>query len=712
MAVYGRSIYGQEFYGYDIPPAFRVDPFVASPVDYGTISVSWGQPAGTILAYRLIKNRFGFPTDQDDGEVLIDSLSYPGSSFVDTDIIPGEYHYYAFYVLLNFQGDQWVRSAQSACLMPFNYASGLQLSNLIPAFYHTETDSSNVIDIFAEDFPSTDLDFFCNVLGWGIDYLKTQYDTYLHVNDPWKIPLTDLLNLAEQLGLNINPDIHPYTLRKAVYFNATVNQQRGTLTGIDQELEILTGYAADIQISQNFMLENDQSMPLSPQNVQWSPYIEYLTNEVVTYNNFNYIRTSASNGIGQTPSGTSANNTWWNSRINVSTSTLTNPATSGPNTWEVVWPGSATGQAGNFMGEVNGLPDPVTLTGNIHAGFSFQNATGGTSNFLLRSVSRVPGDFTTNSPGFPPNRDQVVKDGIPVPSSFANTLVWNGTTWNSTERYNTQEVVWANNVPFIALRASTNVQPPAFTVGQRSTANNEWMPISLEPRFRLCVSGYFQGSTTGMTVTPFVEWYDASGNYITRILARTSANNGTVAAPQSITYDSFTYVSGATVGGRKTDDGQLTWTARQGVFQVSPFSDGCVFPQVSSQRTYATVNSGASNCTVGITFITNPPSGDVQGLILRWQDDNNYLRATMSELDLKTAGVFTNLGTYSTAANPGDRLTVVLNGSTITCFVNNVQVLQVTNSFNTSGQNHGIIEEGGIVVTNPGAQSNTIGIAI
>lgn len=708
MAVYGRSIYGQEFYGYDIPPAFRVDPFVAKPIDYGTISISWAQPAGTILAYRLIKNRFGFPTDQDDGEVLIDSLVYPGSAFVDTDIIPGEYHYYAFYVLLSFQGNNWVRSAQSACLMPRDYKSGLELHTLMPAFYHLQT-SNGILDADVNDFPSEILDFFCNVIGWGIDYLKTQYDTYLHVNDPWKIPLTDLLTLAQQLGLNINPDIHPYTLRKAVYFNAEVTKNRGSLTGIEQEIDILTGYAADIQISQNFMLENDQSMPLNPQNTPWSPNIEYIAGEVVTYNNFNYIRTSASSGIGQSPSGTSANNTWWNSRINVSISTLNNGATGGANTWEVVWPSSATGQAGNFIGAVNGLPDPVTLTGNTHPGFSFQNVTGGTSNFLLRSVSRVGGDFTTDGPGFPPNRDQVVRDGIPVPASFANTLVWNGTTWNSTERFGTDNIVWDNNVPFIALRASTNVQPP---VTSRATANNEWMPVSLEPRFRLAVSGYLQASTTGMTVTPFVEWYDSSGNYITRILARTSANNGTVAAPQSITYDSFTYVSGDTVNNRHTDDGQLLWTQRAGTFQVSPFADGCIYPTVSSQRTYATVNSGAANCTVGITFITAPTTGDVQGLILRWQDDNNYLRATMSELDVKQSGVFTNLGTYSSPANVGDRLTVTLNGSTITCFVNNVQVLQVTSTFNQTGQIHGVIEEGGIVVTNPGAQSNTIGVAI
>ncbi len=264
------------------------------------------------------------------------------------------------------------------------------------------------------------------------------------------------------------------------------------------------------------------------------------------------------------------------------------------------------------------------------------------------------------------------------------------------------------NVPFIALRASTNVQPP---FAARATVNNEWAPVSLEPRFRICISGNLQASTTGITATPFIEWYDASGSFITRVIARNSIT-GSVSVPSGLVYDSFTYPSGNILNNRHTDDGQVLWTQQKGTFQVSPFSDGCVYPQTASQRTYATVNSGVSNCAAGITFITNPISGDVQGLVLRWQDDNNYLRASMTELDLKQAGSFSLLGAYSSPANPGDRLVVQLSGSTITVFVNNIQVLQVTSSFNTSGTTHGMISEGAIVVTSPGTQSNSTGSPI
>jgi hypothetical protein len=701
MALYGYTIYGTDTYGYDLPPAYRVDPFVAVPVNYNSVNISWSTPSGTILAYRLIKNRWGFPVDQDDGDILIDSVNFPGNQFVDTNVTPGAYQYYGFYVLLSFLGNQWVRSGVTACLMPKNFQSGFTIHELIPAFYHLQS-QGGILDANVDDFPSEILDFFCNVLGWGIDYLKTQYDTYLNVNNPWTIPLGDLLNLATELGININPDLHPYTLRKAVYYNATVNQQRGTTSGLVQELDILTGYSADLQVAQNFMLENDQSAFLDPSFLPWSANIAYNINEYVSYQNYWY-QCIATGNIGHAPTGTSSSNTWWQAVLSVDDHTvLLNSITNNINTWELLVPSAANGApVSTSLYEVLGISNPLLPASFTYNGLDCYNKSGSTTTILVRSISRVPADITTNGPNFPPNKDQGVKDGIPVPF-VNNSLTWNGTTWNATTRFGTDQIVTYSNVPFMALRASTNVLPPYAT---RATVNNEWAPASLEPRLRICVSAYLQASTSGITATPFAEWYNTSGNFITRVTAR-NTTPGVVGVPPGLVYDSFTYPSGSTVGGRTTDDGQETWTQQAGTYNLSPFSDGCVYPAVGSQRTYSTVNSGVANCQVGITFITNPPASDLQGLVLRWQDDNNYLRASMIELDLKQSGSFTTLGTYSSPAQAGDRLVVQLNGSAITVFVNNVQVLSVTSSFNTSGTIHGIITEGTIFMSSPGTLSN------
>lgn len=711
MAVYGPGhLYGTEFYGYDLPPQYRVDPFVATSINYTSVQVTWTAPAGSIAAYRLVKNRFGFPVDQDDGELLIDSLSFPGQQFIDTSVVPGTYQYYGFFVLLTTgtgnlpgTGNQvWVRSGWTACLAISNFSSAIQVNELIPDFYKGVPELSPVLP---PEFPTTFLDFFCSVLGWGIDYLRTQYDTYLSVNDPWKVTIKDLYNMGTQFGININPDIHPYTLRKAIFFNAVVNQQRGTTTGLNQELEVLTGWAADLQVNENFMLENDQSAFTDPAFTAWSANISYNIGEFVSFGNFWY-QCIATNNEGHSPTGANSSNTWWSPVVGVDNNTFINNLNTvgGLNTWELLNPGAGNGQppASSFF-EILGISNPNNAASFQYNGLDCYNKTGSTATLWVRSVSR---QFATGTTPWAPNKDKVVGDGLPVPF-VNNALVWNGTTWNPATRFGTDQIVTYNNVPFMALRASTNVQPPFAT---RASVNNEWAPVSFEPRFRICISAYLQASSSGMTAAPFVEWYDANGNFLTRVIGR-NTTPGSNTLPPGLVYDAFTYPAAAGISSRTTDDGGFSWTLRAGTWHISPFSDGCVYP-FSSSRSEATVNSGVSNCQVGVTFVTAAGAGNVQGLVLRWQDDNNYLRASMTELDLKQSGSFTTLGVYSSSAQPGDRLVAVLNGTSITIFINNVLVLSTTSSFNTSGTTHGIVNEGSVVVTNPGSQSNTVGVPI
>jgi hypothetical protein len=88
----------------------------------------------------------------------------------------------------------------------------------------------------------------------------------------------------------------------------------------------------------------------------------------------------------------------------------------------------------------------------------------------------------------------------------------------------------------------------------------------------------------------------------------------------------------------------------------------------------------------------------------------------MSGILVNTGGSFNSLGTYTNPAQPGDRLIVTLSGSTITAFINGVQVLQVSSSQNVTGTTHGIMYDsvgstgpgGTITVTNPGPQTDTV----
>jgi hypothetical protein len=683
VAVYGITLYGTETYGYFIPPIYRVDPFIATPTSYTQISITWTKPSGTILGYRLIKNMYGAPVDQDDGQILIDTTAgWPGGNYVDTNVTPGAYHYYGMYLLINSETDEWVRAGLCGCLMVSDYNSAQSMEDLIPNFYINAINGQN--ELVVDPVGNTYLDKFIEVCGWGFDYLRTQYDTYTKVNDPWTVPLNDLYNMAGQFNININPDIHPYTLRKAIYYNANVNQLRGTPSGIATELSALTGWNADITAGPNMMLNNDQSYFADPFYEAWSGSITYSINERVSYGNYFYQCISTAN-YGNAPTGTSSSNTWWEAVLNSSDNTvLYNSVTGWPNTWEILYPDLSNAQpAASSLYESIGTSDPLDTSDYAFNSLTGKNLHGSSTDIYLRSLSRTTVDMETVTTNFAPDKYQAIADGIPIPFIGFNQA------WSATTRYEPQDIVTYNNQPFIALRASLNSVPPYASAG---SSNQDWAPLSFDDRFRVCVSAYVTASSS-VTVYPFVEWYDAGGNFIERVIARNPVG-GSVEIPNQLAFDSFTVGAGGTLSARETNDGGNTWAQETGSWSVSPFGQsGCAYPTTTGQRSIAVVNTGNANAQVGLTFVTAPESGQSTGLILRYSDNSDYLRADMSTLKVCSAGVLSTLGTYSTACNVGDRLLVTLNGTTITVYRNNAQVLQISSSFNQTSTYFGIINE-------------------
>lgn len=544
------------------------------------------------------------------------------------------------------------------------------------------TNAANDGDILSADATgNVFLEQYMKVIGWGMDLLRTQYDTYTHINDPWKIPLTDLYSLAQELGININPDIHPYTLRKAIYFNAEINKKRGTVTGIETEVSALTGWNSDLQIGNNIMLEDDQSAFVDPVYPVWFNNTEYLVGERVSYGTNYWYQCIATSNRGNAPTGTSASNTWWQAIINVvDTVDLANSTTGGINTWEVIYPAATNGTpSANSLQQILGVASPD------NAAFFRYNSLrainhGSTQDIWLRSISRTSAEATSVASPFSPDVYQVIADGIPVPFSLPDIQ------WDSTKMYRTDDIVVYNNQPFIALRASKGSQPP-----YNAASTPDWEPVSPEPRYPICISAYSTGSAA-VQVTPFVEWYDNTGKYITRVFARTPTA-GVAAPPDKLAFDSFCNKAGTNLNGRTTDDGNFTWIQEAGTFRLSPLNTGAIYPLVIGQRTYAVISSGVSDTQVGVTFLTGPEGGQSQGLVLRWTDDTHYIRADYNTLRTNNGGTWTTLGTFSQTFAAGDRMVVQLNGTSITVLRNGVSVLATTSSFNQSATFHGPIVE-------------------
>ena len=258
MAVYGISLLGEDTFGLSLPPAYLVDPMSAASIDYGSIRVQWRQPSGIMFRYRLLTNRYGYPVNENDGTIIYDSVTYPGSSYLDQNVIPGTYHYYAFYVMVDVSDNIWIRSGLTACLAIENWDSAGTMLSLIPECMKINPATGD--DLTSDSAGNIYLLSFLNVLGWGMDYLKTQYN-YLnnYLNDPLFIPLSDLWNMASEMGLSFSANMPAYTVRKAVLNWAHVSQERGTLLGITNEITLRTGWGADVQIGPNIVLEDDQA---------------------------------------------------------------------------------------------------------------------------------------------------------------------------------------------------------------------------------------------------------------------------------------------------------------------------------------------------------------------------------------------------------------------------------------------------------------------
>lgn len=860
---YGQGNYGlPRVYGVPLWTPYTVEPigsgvtFTAQSIDYETILVQWTRPFApdgiTITDYRLVRNRYGFPVDQEDGDILLDSSTYFGNQYQDQQVVPGSYHYYGFYIGLST--GVWVRAGFTSCLSIYSYSSGTDMFNNLPIYFQSTEDQELTTNYLGDQY----LQQYLNVIGWGFDYIKTQYDyQFISLNDPMQMSLRDLYNLAEELGIPFQSEIPASAMRKAAQNWAVVSQQRGTVLGIGNAITLLTGYGTDIQLGANRMLENDQSMPQNPGYLRWNANQAYIPGELVLYQS-TYLYKSLANSLNQPPTGTTSANTWWqvvqdqadpsgalNNPVSIGVPTINAGNNTGTaNTLEAIYANQAVTYIPPTGGTlVAGIGEPVVGNVTQWQGRTFRvtNKASTAQDIWLRSLSRNNGADVSH-PNWIPDPEQVILNGVPIPQMTPRN------EWNPATRYKTRALVTHDNIPFQAQRASTGAMPPIVgealninpffnggitgwtfsgfgspTVAPVSSATNgisfvgnnavtlpissgtvnpsalfasvdvipnatytvqiwvnaasayngelsivwigpggktsttvsapngvgsssntfipvtyivqapdfatqataklillntfgsstsviiangtfacyatpEWIPMSKDHRLRYALSTYASqsllvGADETSPVTPFAEFYDQGGNLINRTVCRTGGTPGTAAPPTNLSYDSFTTQTGSPLTGRILDSDNTIWSSQAGQFLIGGFNGGCTYPTTPNITSMAVADTGSATGFVSATFTTPVTTPMEQAIIFRFTSAGNYFHAGPTQLYINQAGVFTSLGTYSSAVQPGDRLYVKLSGSTITIIRNTTQVLQVTNSTFATATKHGIAIE-------------------
>jgi hypothetical protein len=269
----------------------------------------------------------------------------------------------------------------------------------------------------------------------------------------------------------------------------------------------------------------------------------------------------------------------------------------------------------------------------------------------------------------------VIESGIPVPYVYK--------FYTPGQRYRSGDMVMFNGSPYEAL-GNTDSDPSDVT---------SWKRLGYDDRVRLCLSYYTHSSDTGTPGTggrvnhPYILQFDGSGDFIMETVCNPTAYS-------NIFYDPFN-VSGALTPGRVAAKGGVWSTDVLGAdwSQAAMDVGGFVYPPTG--RAYQLAPVGMANGNVGVTY--RSVGSRTMGVIFRWSNASNFWIATQTGLFKVVAG--------ASLANPasgalswptfvdGDRMTVTLNGNSITVSKNGTPLGTATDSFNAIATRHGVEAE-------------------
>jgi hypothetical protein len=666
MATYGTSLYGLSTYGADVHPEFDVSPFTATPVDYSTVLLDWKAPAGSWDTLRLIRNRYGWSVNENDGEILLDQ-THTGTSFVDQSVVGGHWLYYTIFISAS---GQWSRAGTVSTLMPKNNGYSDLLYSLVPDYYKvTVTPGNNLTDDTNTINP--DLASFLSIFGFGFDIVKSYYDANRYTNDAMRTHYDNISELATQFGIQYEASAPAYLFRQRVRDAATLGRQRGTLEQIRSVISETTGYDVELLPGSNLMLSDDQADFDHPSYPQWDGDVNYAAGERVEFGSYLYqAGSSGAYGPSQAPTGTTSSNAYWTSVVYGTDSTLVN-ANGNIAGWEEIsfTAGVTPGTGGVLVGiGVQNPTNPDDKAGNA-LWVRNTNSGGTTATMAVRSVARIAGQSSMDP-------QQPVLWGIPLPYAYQ--------AWDYGTFYQPGELVVYQGRAYQALVASLG-EPPASPVdsvyggggygdglygGGASGGSSSWAPVGYDERVQMCLSGYTQAySGQQVAVYPFVEYYDNHGALITALYSD--------AVPAFNILDSFTQ-GWSDWTTRNTDMGAATWTETLGQWTSSDYAQGSAYP-IGTTASIATI-PGHADGTVSATFLTNPGNSLKQGVVFRLQDSSNYWRAGRTALHLVQSGAVTGTFPYGQPFADGDRITAAFSGSNITVYRNGTQVLTTTNA--------------------------------
>jgi hypothetical protein len=257
---------------------------------------------------------------------------------------------------------------------------------------------------------------------------------------------------------------------------------------------------------------------------------------------------------------------------------------------------------------------------------------------------------------------------------------------------------------------------PTCVITTNATGPTATNPIAATITFSEEVTGFVVGDITvsaGGSLANFAtadnivftaDWTLAAGtntmDVAEGVCADAAGNTNTAAAQYSIAryyvYDTFTDTNGTLVTAHTPNITPGGGYAQ--VFANPPDIQGNKVHPLGTASSVM-IDAGVTSCTVRIkyTFVTGQYFA---GLLLRVSDSSNYFRfylndtpAVRWELQKRAAAVNSVLDSENTSVTNGQTYTlkVTLNGNTITCYVDNVEVCSATDAFSNTVTKQGFM---------------------
>ena len=658
MAIYRVDQYARTFYGPnpDPRPGFKESTFTAHSLGYDKVFVTWDPPLGEYTGFRLVKSTYGYPIDAEDGQILVDTATSPGS-YTDTDVIPGQFVYYAIFLLLD---GVWVRAGTASTLHIKNFKGFDFLYRLIPHFYRRLY--GNYLTIDADT--NRDMIRLIRALGYGVDRMRTSLNASLLASDMYTTHITQLAHIAASIGAWVPEGVRPSQARALTIDSAYLSANRGMLQAMRSAARAASGWDVQLRESHNLMPSPDMAEFIHPTYPEWDASIHYRVGQIVTTDDWLYICVQPAYGIDQAPPGNGSSNTWWEVYTAVEDRTVA---------WDAElltqhgWSGvSHTGAVPSTQVTPKiaiGLPHPtVDSIRNINA-LTIHNDGTQAADISAWSLPANP----TGDPLIP------IQYGIPLP------LI---RPYDRTRVYHAGDIVSWRGMLWRATRTVTGRAP--------ISGSTYWMPISTDERLPITVSAYVHQPHSDSTKQPvpvhlYVTWFDDKGHVIGTSDTRNSADLARVVD----TFNAYTGDPLAPLEGRSTDTGGKVWVSPVPGFHRDSHRGGVVRLADGAERAISVIDYGQADATVAATLVSGA-DGKEQCLILRYSDNLNYLRATRSALQRVEGGLVTTLVTYAKPVTDGDRLTVRVVGTNYQVMINGQLVATASDGFNSSATRFGI----------------------